>query len=78
MPTSMCGVPAMAERRTIEQTAGRLSLMTAHEVATLLQVSVRTVRRLIADGTLPVVRIGRSVRISKVAFEGLLTEQAGR
>ena len=52
--------------------------MTAHEVAALLQVSLRTVRRLIADGTLPVVRIGRSVRISSEAFEGLLTGQAGR
>lgn len=52
--------------------------MTAHQVADLLQVSLRTVRRLIADGRLPVVRIGHSVRVSKEAFEGLLTEQAGR
>lgn len=68
----------MSERRTTQQTAGRQPLMTAHEVADLLQVSLRTVRRLIADGRLTVVRIGRSVRISKVALEGLLTEQAGR
>ena len=52
--------------------------MTTHEVADLLQVSLRTVRRLIADGRLPVVRIGHSVRVSMEAFEGLLTEQAGR
>ena len=68
----------MNERRTTQQTAGRQPLMTAHEVADLLQVSLRTVRRLIADGRLTVVRIGRSVRISKVALEGLLTEQAGK
>jgi excisionase family DNA binding protein len=68
----------MSERRTIQQTAGSQSLMTAHEVADLLQVSLRTVRRLIADGRLPVVRIGRSVRISREAFEGLLTGRAGR
>ena len=52
--------------------------MTACQVADLLQISLRTVRRLIADGRLPAVRIGRSVRISKAALEGLLTDQVGR
>ena len=52
--------------------------MTASEVAELLQVSLRTVRRLIADETLLIVRIRRSVRISSEAFEGLLTGRAGR
>ena len=74
----MSGVLTVAEHRTIQQTTGKPPLMTAHQVADLLQVSLRTVRRLIADGRLPVVRIGHSVRISKEAFEGLLTEQAVR
>lgn len=74
----MSGVHAMAERRTIEQTAGRPPLMTAHEVAELFQVSLRTVRRLIADGRLPAMRIGRSVRVSKEALDALLSQQAKR
>ena len=39
------------------------SLLTAADVARLLNVSVRTVRRLIASGALQVVHLGRSVRI---------------
>ncbi len=38
-------------------------LLTPAEVTRLLNVSLRTVRRLIASGDLPVVRIGRSIRI---------------
>jgi excisionase family DNA binding protein len=37
-------------------------LLTAHEVADLLQVHLRTVRRLVADGGLPCVRVGTRVR----------------
>ncbi len=66
----------MAELKAKDQTSRRPPLMTVHEVAELLKVSLRTVRRLIADGRLPVVRIGHSVRVSREAFEGLLTEQA--
>jgi excisionase family DNA binding protein len=47
-------------------------LLTAQEVATILSVSVRTIRRLIADGTLPAVRIGRTVRISHDAVAQLI------
>jgi excisionase family DNA binding protein len=38
-------------------------LMTVNQLAELWQVSPRTVRRMIADGRLPVVRLGRAVRI---------------
>ena len=38
-------------------------LLTARQVAENWQVSERTVRRLIADGRLRVVRVGRAVRI---------------
>lgn len=38
-------------------------LLTVGDVAGEFQVSARTVRRWIADGDLPVVRIGRLVRI---------------
>jgi excisionase family DNA binding protein len=38
-------------------------LLTVHQVAENWQVSQRTVRRMIADGRLAVVRLGRAVRI---------------
>ena len=74
----MSGVPAMAKRKTNQQPSGRKPLMTASEVAELLQVSLRTVRRLIADGTLPVARVGRSVRISTETLNAFLSDQARR
>ena len=39
-------------------------LMTVGEVADYLRLSDRQVRRLIADGDLPVHRLGRAIRIS--------------
>jgi excisionase family DNA binding protein len=43
-------------------------LLTVNQLAELWQVSSRTVRRMIKDGRLPVVRLGRAVRIpAKVA-----------
>jgi excisionase family DNA binding protein len=38
-------------------------LLTVDQLAELWQVSPRTIRRMIADGRLPVVRLGRAVRI---------------
>ena len=50
---------------------------TAAEVAAELGVSLRTVRRWIADGELPAVRIGRSVRVPRSAYAGVLDPAAG-
>ena len=47
-------------------------LLTAPQVAELLNISPRTVRRLIARGELAVVRIGRSVRIRAAVLERLM------
>ena len=47
-------------------------LLSAEAVGELLSVSVRTVRRMIASGEIPVVRIGRSVRIRRVDIEALI------
>ena len=38
-------------------------LLTVRQVAERWQVSERSIRRMIADGRLPVVRLGRAVRI---------------
>jgi excisionase family DNA binding protein len=43
--------------------AGLDPLLTVDETAALLRVSPRHVRRLIASGELPVVRIGKAVRV---------------
>lgn len=48
------------------------NLLTAEEVAEILRLSVRTVRRQIASGKLPIVRIGRAVRIRPEAVEALI------
>lgn len=45
--------------------------LTAAEAADLLNLSERTIRRLITDGTLPAVRIGRTVRISRTDLTDL-------
>ena len=47
-------------------------LLTPHEVAARCRVSLRTVRRWIADGELPVLHLGRSVRIRKSALAAFL------
>jgi excisionase family DNA binding protein len=39
------------------------ALLTVEQVAEKWQISQRTVRRMIADGRLPVIRFGRVVRI---------------
>lgn len=54
------------------------SLMTAADVAQLLKVSLRTVRRHIRSGELSVLRIGRAVRISPEALSAFLAAQARR
>ena len=47
-------------------------LLTAAEAAVTLNLSVRSVRRLIADKRLPIVRIGRAVRIRPEALAALI------
>ena len=47
-------------------------LRTIPETAEILNVSTRTVQRLIASGALPVYRLGRSVRISDADIAAFL------
>jgi excisionase family DNA binding protein len=47
-------------------------LLTVPEVAALLRLSPRSVRRLIADGRLPVVRLGHAIRIRPQDVEALV------
>ena len=50
-------------------------LLTAQEVADQLNVSLRTVRRLIAQKKLAIVRIGKAVRIRPEALASLIGDQ---
>lgn len=47
-------------------------LLTVNEVAEVCHLSGRQIRRLIADSRLPVVRLGRAVRIRPEAAAALL------
>jgi excisionase family DNA binding protein len=50
-------------------------LLKAAQVAERLNISVRSVRRMIKDGRLPIVRIGRSVRIRPEALATLINKE---
>jgi excisionase family DNA binding protein len=50
-------------------------LLTAAEVAEILNISLRSVRRMIKNGTLPIVRIGRLVRIQLEALAALIGKE---
>lgn len=49
-------------------------LMTIQQVADYLQVSISTVRRMLDDGRLPSVKIGRARRIPKEAVSELVSK----
>ena len=52
---------------------GAPRLLTIKDVAVRLQVSPRTIHRLVAAGDLSVIRIGRAVRVSEEALKAFLT-----
>jgi excisionase family DNA binding protein len=49
-----------------------MELITVQETARMLKVSPLTVRRYIADGRLPAVKVGRSVRVRKEVLDQLI------
>jgi excisionase family DNA binding protein len=49
-------------------------LLTIKDVAERLQVSPRTIHRVVANGDLTVIRIGRAVRVSEEALKAFLTQ----
>jgi excisionase family DNA binding protein len=54
------------------QPAARAQFLTVAEVASLMRVSKMTVYRLIHNGELPAVRVGRSFRVHAKAVHDLL------
>jgi excisionase family DNA binding protein len=69
-PRRDCAQISVGRRHGMRKPFGRLR--TIDEIAEILNVSSRTVRRLIDSGALPVHRIGRSVRISDADIAQLL------
>ena len=59
-------------RRPSTPDAAMPRLLTVADVAGLMQLSTRQVRRLIAAERLPVVRIGRAVRVHPNALKRLI------
>lgn len=53
-----------------------MELLTIRETAQVLKVSSITVRRYIADGRLPAVRVGKGIRVRKEAVDKLVTPVA--
>jgi excisionase family DNA binding protein len=53
-------------------------LMMPHEVATLLKVPIRGVYRLIQDGTLEIIRIGRRIRFDESDVNKLIQRPTGK
>ena len=49
-----------------------MELLTVQETARALKVTALTIRRYIADGRLPAVKVGRGVRVRKEAVEQFL------
>ncbi len=56
-------------QKTPEKVTNPVILLTVRNVADYFQVSEKTIRRMIAAGALPVVRIGRSIRIELEVIE---------
>lgn len=51
---------------------------TVNEVAALLKVSTRSVRRWITEGYLPVIHLGRAIRIERAEFEAFIGRMRGQ
>jgi excisionase family DNA binding protein len=67
-PTNLCDVERVLEVDT-------KSLYSVRQVADRLGVHPETVRRLIHDGRLEAVRVGRVLRVDGLAFAGLVARQ---
>jgi len=53
-------------------------LLTLDQVADQLQVSRRTVERLVAAGRIRIVRVGRLIRVTERELEAYVAAQRGR
>ena len=71
------GLPDLADLLKIVSSVGRdpSNLVSVREVAGELGVHPETIRRLIHDGRLDAVRVGRVLRVHRAAVDGFLARQ---
>ena len=62
------------DERTVTAQELPAQLFTVNQIARQALVCERTIRRRIADGTLPVVRLGRAVRITAAVRKRILED----
>jgi excisionase family DNA binding protein len=74
-PTPHCQPRSFAG---LTEPAAPKTFLTIPEVAGILRVSTRTVRRLVGGGALACVRVGRSVRISVAALDAFCGQVSER
>ncbi len=58
----------MSARARSKERLEDLRFLTVHEIATTMRVSTMTIYRLIHDGELPAVQVGRSYRVREDVF----------
>jgi len=73
--TRRAPVPRVKVGRTVASGSPQEALYSVREVASQLGVHPETIRRLIHDGRLDAVRIGRVLRVHKDAVDGFLVRQ---
>ena len=71
-PSARDSAGGRAARDAGSTEAGRTQFLTVAEVAALMRVSKMTVYRLVHNGELPAVRVGRSFRVHAKAVHDLL------
>ncbi|MGB3896237.1 helix-turn-helix domain-containing protein [Mycolicibacter sinensis] len=71
-PSARDSAGGRAARDAGSAEAGRTQFLTVAEVAVLMRVSKMTVYRLVHNGELPAVRVGRSFRVHAKAVHDLL------
>lgn len=62
------------ERAVGDNAAAPHPFLTVRDIATTLRLNPQTVRNWIACGSLPALKVGRSVRIRRVDFEAFLED----
>ena len=62
--------------KSIQEKKNDLTILTVHEVAEYLRMSEAKVYRLVKEGRLPVIRIGKAWRFRKDLLDGWLSECA--
>lgn len=71
--------PAQAAARALPRAAGGTPLaLTVSEAAQLLQISRASAYEAVRQGSIPSIRIGRTLRVPRAALEAMLTTEGAQ